>query len=946
VSKHLLIIIGLVLVLPTVTGHTATAADAKAKVTYMDHVMPVFQNHCFGCHNADKKKGDLDLSTYTSLMAGGGSGNVVAAGDAGESLLFKLVAHLDTPKMPPKKPRIPDAQLAIIKNWIDGGLLENAGSKARKSSKPKFDLTLKQSPTGKPTGPPPMPQDLILEPQLQLPRAEAVTALATSPWAPLWAVSGQHQVLLYNSQTLQLAGVLPFPERRPYVLRFSRNGQLLLAGGGRAAKLGRVIVWDVTSGKRVLEIGSEFNIVLAADISPDHGLVALGGPGKLIKIFSTTDDQMLHQIKKHTDWVTSMEFSPDGVLLCTGDRNGGVHVWEAHTGRIFYTLKGHRSAITGISWRSDSNVVATASEDGQVMLWEMHNGRRIRNWRAHNSVLSVAYGKNGYLVTSGRDRVVRMWDGNGAKKRDFDAFSDLALKAAFNHDATRVVGGDWTGELRVWNAADGKRLGTLNSNPPTVVQRVDQAQKQLASTRTKYEQLTKQYQSAQQAAKKATANQAATTKAIQTAQAQIKDNQTKLAAANKAMDIATKALAAGNVDVKARQANQSKMITLQKQAKNAVVKAEAELSKLQQAAATALEQLKKKSGDAALAAKVEAAQKQAAEKSTQLLALTKAAAAAQSNAAKANGELAKANKTLVDRQKAQAQAKATQTAMTSSLNKAKSDLAAHTKALPGRQAAAKAASANAAKVKKDFDAVAAQLNNAKYQIRYWNAARFNLQVHAAAGEHEKLQREHNKLLAAAQDKIDLATQADRNVKAAQQAVAKAPMDVKAAEQALVSAQAEAAKAVAAQQSAQKLLAARTARVQSAGKLAGELAAAANTDTANKTLAAAVVKANEATALLKQDEAAATKALAAATDKANQAQSQIGAAQKSLATAKAKVTETAKQLKTATEAAKQAKAQAAEARKPADAFKPKVDAAKAQYKKLRGEYLKLKPAKKS
>ena len=72
----------------------------------------------------------------------------------------------------------------------------------------------------------------MLQPVVLTPRANAVTALAHSPWAPVFAVGGQKQVLLYHTDTQELLGVLPFPEGNVFSVRFSRNGQLLLAAGG------------------------------------------------------------------------------------------------------------------------------------------------------------------------------------------------------------------------------------------------------------------------------------------------------------------------------------------------------------------------------------------------------------------------------------------------------------------------------------------------------------------------------------------------------------------------------------------------------------------------------------------------------------------------------------------------------------------------------------------
>ncbi|MDR3633923.1 MAG: hypothetical protein P4L84_08970 [Isosphaeraceae bacterium] len=474
-------------------GALAAAADAakpKPKVTFQDQVSGVFKNRCNSCHNGDKQKGGLNLESFGGTMQGGGSGKVVEPGDPDGSRLLELVAHKDEPKMPPNSPKIPDAEIDLIRQWIEGGALETSGSVAAVKAKPKFEFKLDPTAMGKPSGPPAMPQGLIPEPSVVSTKPTAVVALASSPWAPLVAVGGHKQVLLYRSTDNHLVGVFPFPEGTIHVLKFSRGGDLLLAGGGRGGQSGLAVVFDVKTGKRVFEIGKEYDAVLSADISPDQGLVALGGPSKILRVYSTADGQLVYESKKHTEWVTAIEFSPDGVLLASGDRNNGLMVWEAQTGREFYDLRGHQAAITDISWRLDSNVVASASEDGTVRLWEMQNGGQIKSWGAHGGgVASARFAKDGRLVTAGRDRVVRLWDQNGNKQRDFEAFGDLALEAIFTQDETRVVGGDWSGELRVWNVADGARLANLAANPAPIAVRLDQTKAVLAQAETAVQQL-------------------------------------------------------------------------------------------------------------------------------------------------------------------------------------------------------------------------------------------------------------------------------------------------------------------------------------------------------------------------------------------------------------------------------------------------------------------------
>ena len=445
---------------------TAAPPDPKAKITFDGHVLPILKDHCLGCHNQDKAKGGLDLSTFGAVMEGGAGGAIVKPGDADASRLYTLTSHKEQPAMPPKSPMIDKDKVETIALWVKQGALENNGSKPV-PVKPKADVSLKSVTRGRPEGPPPMPnanfpKQLVTAPT---PHSNAAVALAASPWSPLIALGSQKQVLLYHGEGGELLGVIPFKHGMPTVVKFSRNGNLLLVGGGVGGKSGKVCVFDIRTGEQIIEVGNESDTVLAADISADQRQIALGGPGKMIRLYSTADGSLIKEVKKHTDWLTAIEFSPDAVLLTTADRSGGVIVWEAATGREFYNLRGHQAAITDVSWRDDSNVLATCSEDGTVRLWEMENGNQIKTWPAHGGgTQDVAWTHDNRLVTTGRDKVAKLWDGNGGMQKQFEGMADIGLQVAVAHDLTRVYAGDWSGTVKAYLLPDGKPVLTFLTN--------------------------------------------------------------------------------------------------------------------------------------------------------------------------------------------------------------------------------------------------------------------------------------------------------------------------------------------------------------------------------------------------------------------------------------------------------------------------------------------------
>lgn len=465
--------------LASISGSLLLACDATAAPTFQDDVKPILKSACFKCHNPDKKKADIDLTTYSGVLAGGSGGEIVRAGSPDGSVLYQAMAHTgDAETMPPNKDEpMAEAELEVIHGWIAGGLLEKKGGEAKAARR---SPSLEVDPSalgGRPEGPPPMPGNLSA-PAPAVTHPHPVIAMAASPWAPLVAVSGHEAVLLYNTDTEEFLGALPFPERTPHVLQFSRDGKLLLAAGGRGAHSGRVVVWDVATCERVVEVGDdEIDSVLAADISADRKYVALGGTDKILKIFSVESGELLHRIKKHTDWVTAVAFSPDGTAVASGDRNGGVHTWEAASGGILFTLAEHKKRISDLAWRPDGGALATAGEEGKLVLWGMDEGFASRVATPHKSggggdgayrrrgkvdkgdspgVLSVDYSHRGELLSAGRDGTVRLMRGDTREEARIGDFEDLPTSAVFSHDGTRVVTGDFLGNVRFWSVVRDK----------------------------------------------------------------------------------------------------------------------------------------------------------------------------------------------------------------------------------------------------------------------------------------------------------------------------------------------------------------------------------------------------------------------------------------------------------------------------------------------------------
>ena len=96
--------------------------DRKDQIAYEKEIEPIFANKCLFCHSGNVIESKFDMSTYEKVMKGGKRMAAIQAGNAAESLLYKMCSRKMTPVMPPiKEEGLTPQELALIKLWIDQG---------------------------------------------------------------------------------------------------------------------------------------------------------------------------------------------------------------------------------------------------------------------------------------------------------------------------------------------------------------------------------------------------------------------------------------------------------------------------------------------------------------------------------------------------------------------------------------------------------------------------------------------------------------------------------------------------------------------------------------------------------------------------------------------------------------------------------------------------------
>lgn len=91
-------------------------------------VMPILQAKCVSCHNSEKQKGELLLTSYQDILNGGKTGKGIVPGNLSTSELYRRITlPKDHKEFMPTDGKTPlnETQVAILEWWIETGAHKN-----------------------------------------------------------------------------------------------------------------------------------------------------------------------------------------------------------------------------------------------------------------------------------------------------------------------------------------------------------------------------------------------------------------------------------------------------------------------------------------------------------------------------------------------------------------------------------------------------------------------------------------------------------------------------------------------------------------------------------------------------------------------------------------------------------------------------------------------------
>ena len=413
-----------------------TVAAAGSLRAGTPEAMSLLKANCFACHNDEKKKGGLVLTTRQAMLRGGENGAVVVMGKAAASRLVQVMQPGADPHMPPKDQLTPRA-IQSIESWI------NAGA--------QWDAALLVD------RPPPAHEQLGALPTNYAP----VLALAMTPDGQRLAVGSGNRVTIYDlTKTNQVLTTITGHRDAVQSLAWSTNGQWLAAGGFRTLSL-----WDAQSNATrqwTTPVGRVTALIFTPDASTLLSGEAAPGRGGSVRAWRVQDNSPVTEWPAHDDSIYGLAISADGKRVATAGGDRVAKIWQWPSRQLEAVLEGHGAAVYGVALSRDGLQAATASADKTVMLWDLKTKLKLTQITSHNGgVTGLGWAADDkMLATSSEDGLARTFtnftvhsgeqSSSTATERRLGG-AGLLNAVGMSADGKMVAAGAQDGTVWLWN---------------------------------------------------------------------------------------------------------------------------------------------------------------------------------------------------------------------------------------------------------------------------------------------------------------------------------------------------------------------------------------------------------------------------------------------------------------------------------------------------------------
>jgi WD40 repeat protein/tetratricopeptide (TPR) repeat protein len=201
--------------------------------------------------------------------------------------------------------------------------------------------------------------------------------------------------------------------------------------------------------------------------SPDGRFVAVGLQPYLKREWAParvwrTDGSVPMAVLEDRDgpYAHATAFRPDSRQVAFGHRDGTVNIYDTETGQLLRCLGPGPGSVAIVAYHPHLPRLAV-SYYGEVIIWDVETGQRVLWWRPSSTAHRLAWHPRGHrLAIFGDNNGIQLYDANTGQvlSDPWGLWDNGGVEGAFDRAGYCLASGDWSGVLRLRDAATGRLL--------------------------------------------------------------------------------------------------------------------------------------------------------------------------------------------------------------------------------------------------------------------------------------------------------------------------------------------------------------------------------------------------------------------------------------------------------------------------------------------------------
>lgn len=193
------------------------------------------------------------------------------------------------------------------------------------------------------------------------------------------------------------------------------------------------------------------------------------GRDRSIRVWDVDSQRLRHEFTGHSDIVAHCAVGREGTVLATAGRDRKIRLWNLHDGCPLGRID---TPARWVAFSPDQMLLAGVTKDPMVDLWDLRTMTLASRIRGHvGGTLRASFSPDGSeLLTTGRDRAMRVWNVHTGKQRLFLPGIESPRHAAFDAARGWLATALPKGGIRLRSIASGEHLGDITAEPSAVAE--------------------------------------------------------------------------------------------------------------------------------------------------------------------------------------------------------------------------------------------------------------------------------------------------------------------------------------------------------------------------------------------------------------------------------------------------------------------------------------------